>query len=90
MPATEHHHYVVCTYLFSGAGVGQDHVGGDILCCLRRMEEADHHLPWQNRGPIGTQGTIAEDLANDRPEVWGWPLLDRALVGVAVLKWPAQ
>ena len=39
--------------------------------------------------PIGTQGTISEDPAHDRPEVWGWSLPDCVLVGAAVLKWPA-
>ena len=57
MPATEHHHYVDCAGLFRGQWAGQDHVGGDIFCCLGRMEEADHHLPWQNIGPLGAQGT---------------------------------
>ena len=90
MPATEHNHSFDFACLFTGTGAVQYHVGGYILCCLGRMEEADHHLPWQATGPLGTQGTIEEDPANYRPEVWGWSLPDSVSVGAAESEWPDQ
>ena len=60
MQATENHH-VDWTCLFWGGGGGQDHVGGEIFCRRGSIDEAFHHLTWQNIGPLGTEGTIAED-----------------------------
>ena len=64
----------------------QDHVGGEICCRRGSLEEAFEQPPWPNIGNFGTEGTTAEDLVNVEPEVWGWPLLDRVLVGVAAFK----
>ena len=72
-----------------GHGTRQDHVGGEICCRRGSIYEAFNQLPWQNIGALGTNGTIAEDPVHDEPEVWGWYLPDRVLVGAAALKCPA-
>ena len=57
--------------MFWGAGAAQDHVGVEVFRRRGSVDEAFHHLTWQNIGPLGTEGTIAEDPVNDGPEVWG-------------------
>ena len=50
--------------------MGQGHVGGDIFCRYGSVDEAFNEQPWQNISTLGTEGTIAEDLVYDEPEVW--------------------
>ena len=88
MQATQHHHDVDCDCLSWGEGARQYHVGGEIFCRRGSLEESFDLLPWQNIGTLGTEGTIAEDPLHDEPDVWGWSLLDRVLVGGAVSKVP--
>jgi hypothetical protein len=66
-----------------GARAAQDHVGGEMFCRWGSIYEAFNQLPWQNSGVLDT---FAKDPA--KPEVWGWSLPDRVLMGAAVLKCP--
>ena len=69
--------------------MGHDHDGGEIFRRYGSVDEAFNQQPWQNIGTLGTKGTIAEYPVHDEPEVRGWSLPDRVLLGAALSKCPA-
>ena len=88
MVTTQHLHDLDGACLLWGRA-RQYHVGWEIFCRRGSLEESFNQLPWQSIDALGTEGAITEGPVKYEPEVWGWSLPDRVLVGAAACKCPA-